>query len=441
MRTQAAILAGKIIHQTIKTLNSGGGSAAPGYYALKFQPQLVEILAKRIPRSIIITGTNGKTTTAKMLAQFAQAQGLKVIRNATGSNLERGIASAFLQHLSIPELMNLKTPAYDLAIWEVDEAAFNTLAPKIRPEMVIFLNIFRDQLDRYGEIDSVLNKWVQTVSKLPKSTQYLLNGSDPNLIQLATSLKGHVQTFGISGEIIEAEKNAQVKPITLDIQADSVKNIGLNGVHFRLRFAEDVYSVKLPIPGKYHIYDFLAAFGASQQLKIPFSTVYEALQDYAPAFGRVEQLSLSTLNAQAKSCYIFLIKNPYGATQVFETIQTAIKSGDVMLCALNDNFADGTDVSWIWDAKWEVLTKALELNTVKCVISGTRAEDLAVRLKYAGVNTKQLVIEKDDKKALEYAISQTKNNLFILPTYTWLLSLQKLLTQKGLKESYWKNNA
>src|SRR3989338_1277874 len=183
MRKILAIGTGKLINHITRSLKIGGGSAAPGLYALKIDPEIVTKLSKKIPTNIIITGTNGKTTTARMLAHFAKESGLKVIRNHTGSNLERGIASALIH--------NSKG---DLGIWEMDEAAFNSVAPKLNPDIVIFLNIFRDQLDRYGEVNTILDKWSETLKKLPKKTLILVNGDDANTAKLVKSSQFSVQS-------------------------------------------------------------------------------------------------------------------------------------------------------------------------------------------------------------------------------------------------------
>ncbi len=195
MRLIVAILFGKLIAYFTKLFKIGGGSAAPGLYALKIEPDLVKKLTAYISKNVVITGTNGKTTTARMLAHFAKTSGLKIIRNHTGSNLERGIASTLIQHSSF----NLKgyCTNYDLGIWELDEAAFNTVAPKIIPAVIVFLNVFRDQLDRYGEVDTVIKNWCATLQKLPSNTKIIVNGDDANTAKLAKCFKGKVQKFGV----------------------------------------------------------------------------------------------------------------------------------------------------------------------------------------------------------------------------------------------------
>ncbi len=417
MRTLSAIILGKSISFISRKFNLGGGSAAPGLYALKLDSQLVKKLSSKIPTNIIITGTNGKTTTARMVVHFAKEVGLKVIRNHTGSNLERGIASTLIQNSRL-HLRGVKLND-NLGIWELDEFAFNSVALKLKPDLVVFLNVSRDQLDRYGEVDKVVNRWCETLVKLDPRTIVLINADDPNLDKLEKHFKGRVIKF--------SKKN--IKNIKFDGLAGSTFRLTINDKQ-GLR-SDDLkrLTINLPLPGLYHIYDFLAAFYAGHELGFSSQKMISSLKSFRPAFGRVEKLDFG---------YIFLIKNPAGATQVFQTISPQIKPGDRLLLALNDNLADGTDVSWIWDAQFENL-KSQMLN-VKCFVSGTRAYDLANRLKYAGFDPKQIKIEPDLENALREARKGLKGHLFILPTYTAMLELQGILTKSGIKKNYWEEN-
>ena len=430
MRTHLAVLLGKIISNLTRSLNLGGGSAAPGLYALKLEPKLVEKLSQKIPKNIVITGTNGKTTTARMIAHFAKQAGLKVIRNHTGSNLERGIASTLLSH---PRgVTNI-----DLGIWELDEAAFNTVVPKLNPDIVVFLNVFRDQLDRYGEVDTVVKNWSKTLISLPSDTIVIVNGDDANTAKLKSSFKGKVFQFGVKdykiiGESIDHQKEQE----DLDYEAKNVKINGLSGSRFQLTINNELLTINLPLPGIYHIYDTIAAIACADKLGLPIHRLTDTLKHFQPAFGRVEKLPFG---------YIFLIKNPTGATQVFETIAPQIKQNDRLLLALNDNLADGTDVSWIWDADFEKLKvfdktnhKVEQNSKLKIFVSGTRADDLANRLKYAGFNPANIKVESDLKNALREAKAGLKGTLFILPTYTAMLELQGILAKQGLKKNYWE---
>ena len=404
MRLITAIFIGKLIAFLTKFLKIGGGSAAPGLYALKIDPNLVEKLSQQIPKNIVITGTNGKTTTSKMLAHFSRTSGLSVIRNHTGSNLERGIASALIANCQLPTV----NCQLDLGIWELDEAAFNRVSPKLKPDLMIFLNVSRDQLDRYGETDTVVNKWCETVSKLDPKTTALINSDDPNLAKLKKYFKGKAREFG----------------------KKDIKNIKLNGLKgsvFELKIENYKLKINLPIPGLYHIYDFLASFTAGITLGLQPKQIISSLKSYSPAFGRVEKLPFG---------HIFLIKNPAGATQVFETLAPNIKPTDALLLALNDNLADGTDVSWIWDAGFESLQ--VTVNSLQVIVSGTRTYDLAVRLKYAGFDPKKIIIEPELENALKQARKGLEGQLFILPTYTAMLKLQSILVKAGIKKHYWE---
>ena len=389
MRTKTAILLGKSIARLSKILKIGGGTAAPGLYALKVDPNLVSKLATKIPKNIVITGTNGKTTTARMIAHFAKEAGLKVIRNHTGSNLECGIASTLISNCTLyPVPCTL-----DLGIWELDEAAFNTVVPKINPDLVIILNVSRDQLDRYGEVDTVVNNWCQTLKKLPGSTTLLINKDLP---KLKSCFSGKVLTFGLPKDI---------------------KLKGLEGSVFKFLGK----NVNLTLPGIYHVFNTVVALSVANELKISINKSILSLKSFMPAFGRVEKFDWG---------YIFLIKNPAGATAVFETIGPILKPDDRLLLALNDNLADGTDVSWIWDAEWERLQ--VTGNRLQITCSGTRAYDLANRLKYADITA---MVEPDLKKAFREARKGLKGRLFVLPTYTAMLQFQKILNRHYWEEA------
>ncbi len=440
-----AILIGKIIHKLTRTFKIGGGSAAPGLYALRIYPGLVEDLSRQISKNVVITGTNGKTTTARMLSHFAKIHGFKVIRNHTGSNLERGIASTLVANSAF-HLGGVRLNRVDLGIWELDEAAFNSVAPKIKPDIIVFLNVFRDQLDRYGEVDTVVKKWCETLKRLPADTKILINADDGNIVKLSNYCKGKTQKFGLQDYKIAGEHDT-ITPQKLDFEAINIKLEGLSGSSFQLltsnpKIHPPTSNIQLPLPGIYHIYDFLAAFLCGFQLKIPPGIMIDSLKDFFPAFGRVEKFRLIPPGEKSeKEGYIFLIKNPAGATQVFETVAPHSKKEDRLLMALNDNLADGTDVSWIWDTDFEIFqnpSSERQSRDYKIYVSGTRAQDLAVRLKYAGFDPSCIFVENNLKKALEEAETDLKGTLYILPTYTALLELQRILTNRGVKQHYWK---
>ncbi len=421
-----AIWLGKLIRIFLRLTKLGGGSAAPGYYSLKLYPNLVETLSKQISQSVIITGTNGKTTTARLITHFAKHQKLTVLTNSTGSNMERGIASSLINKASLFG----KIKDIDLAVWEVDEAGLKILAPKIKPQIIVFLNAARDQLDRYGELDSLVREWEETLSKIDYSPLILVNADDANTYVLTHRL-GQFESFGLDKKLIQWEENTKqtTKPTFL---ASNIKENGLTSVSFTLNSTlYTIHSViTLSLPGIYNIYNFLAAFGVAYHLNFDMDQIIETTKTYSTAFGRVENLRLGGVDAT-----IMLIKNPNGVAQTLCTLIPASKSQDKLLLALNDNLADGTDVSWIWDANFELLTTHYNLQPIIC--SGSRAYDLALRLKYAGIQEDRLIIEPNLGKALNQAKQDLGGRLFILPTYTALLQLQKILAKQGVKKHYW----
>lgn len=427
IRLYLAIWLAKLIQFLTRTLNLGGGSAAPGLYALKVDPELIKKLSSQIPTNVVISGTNGKTTTARMLSHFAMANNLKVIKNSTGSNLERGIASALINKVNP---LSLKVNQADLGIWELDEAAFNKVVLSIKPNIMVFLNVFRDQLDRYGEVDNVVKKWEETLKKVTFDSIILVNGDDLNTLKLKDSFKGDIESFGmpefkIKGEAVADKTQAK----NLNFKAENVSLSNFDNVTFEINFRGMREQIMLPLPGSYHIYDFLAAFATGYHLNLEPEKMIDSLEEFMPAFGRVEKLQIKD-----KNVYLFLIKNPVGATQVFSTIAADLKPEDTLLLALNDNFADGKDVSWIWDAEFEVLSKFKN----KFIVCGIRAEDLSVRLKYSDIDSKKIEIRKSLEDAFAKSLNQAKGRLFIMPTYTAMLELQNILAKKGHKKQYWK---
>ncbi len=268
------------------------------------------------------------------------------------------------------------------------------------------------------------------MKNLPSKTVTLVNGDDVNTLKLAKCFRGKVQKFGVKNYKIIGESIGHLKEKeNLDFEAINIKLNSLEGSTFSLIINHQSLIINLPLPGIYHIYDFLASFGVGMSLSLQPKNMVSSLKNYSPAFGRVEKLPFG---------YIFLIKNPAGATQVFETIAPNIKSNDRLLLALNDNTADGKDVSWIWDGEFERLQ--VTRYRVQVIASGTRTSDLAVRLKYAGFDPKKITLEPDLKKALKQARQSLKGRLFILPTYTAMLELQSILTKTGLKKHYWEES-
>src|SRR3989344_7083879 len=329
LRTLLAILLGKAIFSLSRILKLGGGYAAPGLHALKIDTGLVTKLINHKSKNIVITGTNGKTTTSKLISHFLKTTDKKVIRNSSGSNLERGIASYLISHASL--FGNLD---YDFGVWELDEFAFNSVAPKIKPDVVILLNAFRDQLDRYGEVDTVVNRWKETLKKLSRETVLIINNDDGNLAKAVKGFEGKIIRIGIKGNKITGESKFAVssKP---DYEAEILKSSDLSGTDIKAHFNGNVLEFTIPLPGIFNIYNFLAAFALYHNLNLDLTKISSSLKDFISSFGRNEKFEIN--GRQGK---IFLIKNPVGAIQVLQTVLPHISSRESLLLALNDDFGD-----------------------------------------------------------------------------------------------------
>lgn len=428
LKTTFAVWLGKLILFLTRATKRGGGSAAPGFYALAIEPDLISKLSSQIRQNVVVTGTNGKTTTTRLLAHLLKEQKITVIRNSTGSNLERGVASALIARSNFFG----RIKGVDLGIWELDEAAFNKVFFQIKPQITVFLNALRDQLDRYGEVDSVVKNWRTSLEGVNWKATVLLNSGDGNVGNLSAVLNLPIYRFRVRSYRPYQELSDKKPPRQKDdFLATVIEKKGLRGTNLAIKHPTGEVKLFLPVPGIYHIYDLLAAFGVYYLLNLPLGGLSESLKEYHPAFGRVERVNLG-----GKEAYLFLIKNPAGASLVLETLVTEVEEGDRLLIALNDNFADGTDVSWIWDAEFEQLLAANCHLPIIC--SGTRAYDLAVRLKYASIKPEKLQLAPNIVTALDQAQEGLSGRLFILPTYTALLELQKILAKRGVKKHYWE---
>lgn len=425
MRTIISIAVGKAIAWASKLFGKGLGKSAPGLYALKISRDLIESLSSQINTNIIITGTNGKSTTARLLVGFLRSAGFNVVNNLTGSNLERGVASELLTKANV--FGKIKNVNY--GVWELDEAAFVGVAHKLKPKVVVFLNALRDQLDRYGEVDSVVKGWKKSLSSMTERPFLILNKDDANVASLSKLNAKFSLFFGVVGLSIRGEGSPNERAIVRPKKGIFASDVRLNGLissQFLIRHGGERLKIELPLPGVWHIYDFLAAFTTAKYLGVSFEAIRSSLEHYSPMFGRVERVKID-----GKDLVVCLIKNPTGASEVLKLLSSQIRPDERMVIALNDNLADGRDVSWIWDANFEVLL-GLE---VKITCSGKRAEELALRLKYAGVNTGNIEIEKDIEIALERSLDEG-SKVYVLPTYTALLNIEKLLRKRGISRHY-----
>jgi UDP-N-acetylmuramyl tripeptide synthase len=471
----AAVTAGKASALATRVLGRGGGTALPGLVAQKVYPGVLRALTAQLPEgSVMVTGTNGKTTSSRMLGSILEAAGLQPLHNRSGSNLERGLIST---------MVDAATPAGGLpgdlrvGLFEVDEAAMPGALKAIRPRVVLINNLFRDQLDRYGEIDTVYSKWRSALPRLGKRSTVVLNADDPAIAALARTkgLRASAFTFGIDDTryTLEALPHAadsiscprcnsrlQYSLILLshlghwrcpncglerpkpDVAATRVALHGTESSEVEIETPAGKMQITLKVPGLYNVYNGLAAVSAALALGISTEYIKEGLERFTAAFGRIERVAVP--GGGGKSLLLALVKNPVGFNEVLRMLfpleGEAVTKPKHLLIIINDLIADGRDVSWLWDVDFEVLSLQPDRVSSVCV-SGIRAADMAVRLKYAGVDSSLLEVKPELTEALDWSVNALPANetLYVLPTYTAMLAFRKLLHGKGWVQSqFWE---
>jgi UDP-N-acetylmuramyl tripeptide synthase len=423
------LLLGKSLSKLSKILNLGHGSTWPGHIALRLNPAFIDqVLKKSKTKVILVTGTNGKTTTAKLLQTIFEENSKKVFLNSSGANLLNGIASSIILG------SNLKgNLSFDYAIFEVDENTLPQITETLEPDFIIALNLFRDQLDRYGEINTIARKWKNSYQKLHK-TQFILNADDPQIAYLGNNLDSKVYYFGLNDKKFEYT--------TQQHAADSIlcPKCGTKLTYEAFYFSHlgkwkcDNCKLGRPIPslenfeyypllGTYAIYDTLAAVLTAQTLGINSGQITAALKTFKPAFGRQEIMEID-----GKKVQLFLSKNPTSFNESLRTINESKAKN--LLIVLNDRIPDGTDVSWIWDIDFETL---IDKNT-KLYLTGDRVYDLALRIKYSGIPISDEKIFEKLEEAILKGLTETNNDevFYILPTYSAMLETRKILTGKKI---------
>ncbi|MFC1627376.1 MurT ligase domain-containing protein [Patescibacteria group bacterium] len=437
-----ALQSAKLITLISKLIPSIGGTALPGLIALKLDPHfLSHFLAKHPIKPIVITGTNGKTTTSRLLSTILQTNQTLHIHNRTGSNLKRGVISTLISHHQL-----IKKNPQITAILEIDEAAVSTTIKELQPIIILFTNLFRDQLDRYGEINTILNTWKASLKYLPKSTKLILNIDDPSLNYLASFFKNqsNLVTFGLPTFLSTKSTPSHgadaifcpkcLSPLSFShVFTSHLSHYQCPKCHFKR--LKPIYTfTKKPttnLIGLHNLYNILAATSIAKILTIPSKTINQAIKNFKPAFGRGESFKLGQLTTN-----ILLVKNPTGFNTTLETLKNKqLLNQHPLLLILNDLIADGTDVSWIWDVDF----KYLKSRKKPIIVSGLRANDLALRLKIAGISQKQIIIQPNLKKALKTLSQQSPSPAHILPTYTAMLALREILRKQKIIHSTWKD--
>ena len=448
LETSAARLVGRLS----RAAGRGGGTTLPGKLVWKLDPGALDALAGRLPQGVaLVSATNGKTTTTAMAAAILSPT-RRLAWNHSGANLASGVASTLIAARDA-----------ELGLLEVDEFALPEIMRRTRPRVVCLGNLFRDQLDRYGELEHIAERWRVAVSALPEDTALIANADDPLVAALADGRR-QVLRFGIDDPSLaraglqhasdskycircgapyvfdaayvghlgayRCESCGHARP-ELDVAARAISPDGLEGVSFTLDTPAGSAGVRLSVPGLYNVYNALAAASLALSLEVELDEVAAGLERFRAAFGRFERFT-----AGDRGVLLLLIKNPAGANEAIRTLE----DGGVpptLVIALNDEIADGRDVSWIWDVDFEPLLE----RAGRIVASGARAAELALRFTYAGFPRDRLDVEPDVEQALERGLELTEPGaeLAVLPTYTAMLRLRAIATERGLTRPYWES--
>ncbi|MEI8104952.1 MAG: MurT ligase domain-containing protein [Actinomycetes bacterium] len=427
----------------------GGGTTLPGKLLSRVDPGAVGRLAARLPHgTALFSATNGKTTTVAMTAEILAGRSLAW--NDSGANLLSGVTSSLLA-----------SGQRDLGLFEVDEAAIPAVARRLSPRVIGLGNLFRDQLDRYGELESIAERWRGALADLP-TARLVVNADDPLLGELVRGRSG-VVTYGLD-DPTQARPSLQhaadskyctacgtpyvyraayvghlgdyrcpscaLERLPLTVRAREIELHGLDGSRFLLETPEGSERVALALPGLYNVYNAVAAAALAGALGATPGEIVAGLDRFVSAFGRFERIAIG-----GRSLILLLIKNPAGAN---EAVRTLVESSapTVAVVALNDEIADGRDISWIWDVDFEPLLAGFD----RVVVSGGRAAELALRFAYGGLARDRIEVVPELEEALDRGLALTPDGgeLVVLPTYTAMLALRRVLAARGHVENYWK---
>jgi len=447
------VLGARAVGAVSRLARRGGGTTLPGKLLWKADPGAIDRLAARLPLgSALVSATNGKTTTAAMVAEILRPRA-RVAHNAAGANLVSGVASALLA-----------SRGAELGLFEVDEAALPEVGQRVRPRAIALGNLFRDQLDRYGELELIAERWRAALVSLPDAL-LVVNADDPLLGELARG-RERLLTFGLDdprharpslqhaadstyctldgtpydyaaayvGHLGDYRCPACGRSrLPLQVAAREIELRGLDGSAFTLVVPAGGTRVELGLPGLYNVYNAVAAAALATALEVPFDDVTRGLERFVAAFGRFERIPVGD-----RRLLMLLVKNPAGANEAVRTLLDG-KAPRLAVVALNDEIADGRDVSWIWDVDFEPLLGGLE----HVVASGSRAAELALRFAYGGLDRDRIEVVPSLEAALDRGLALTEpgGELVVLPTYTAMLALRRIVAERGHVAQYWERAA
>jgi lipid II isoglutaminyl synthase (glutamine-hydrolysing) len=443
VRLGLAVGVAKTITGVVRSLGLGAASVLPGEISRRLHPRLLPLLFEQVSQGVIlVVGTNGKTTTSLLLKQILSDSGFQVVHNSSGANLINGLITALLNSTDITGKLSA-----DYAILEVDENILPLLLKDCQPKYILALNLFRDQLDRYGEVDTIAQRWGKAIAPLPDETTIILNADDPTLSHLGQQLASKVKViyFGLNEpELYLEEIPHAVDSIycpccghLLDYQGVYLSHLGdyhCPSCGFaKSKTALDSQAYPQILIGVYNKYNTLAAALLAKEIGIPTDAIFSTIKNFKAAFGRAEELEI-----EDKQVRILLSKNPVGMNETIRAVNNIKKTGksSVTLVVLNDRIPDGTDVSWIWDVDTEELVKLG--GTI--IVSGDRVYDMVLRLTYSSAEIEsnnpnfQLIVKEDLSTAIKTALEHTQatETLHILPTYSAMLEVREILVGRKI---------
>lgn len=465
LRQVVTIIISKMSILTLRLFRRGG-TTLPGKVAFKLYPGILKSIAKDF-EIIMVTGTNGKTTTTRIVEEILKNNNINYITNKSGANLLSGITTLFIQAVSITG-----KPKHKVALIESDEAAFNQVTKHITPKAVIVTNFFRDQLDRYGELYSTLNAVKSGLDRICDDATIILNADDSMCASLGKDTSKKVFYYGINKDAYQATlenvnsdamfciycknkyeytnhiyghlggfycPNCGYSRPEADLECIEIQETSSSYTTIKCKCASSLlqenneFTTRVNLPGLYNVYNAMAAATCGLALNYKVDTVLYALQSFESGFGRMESISV-----EDKTIKLILVKNPTGFNQVLSFLALDNQNLNVAFL-INDNLADGTDISWLWDVDFEQLNNVAD-KIDELITSGIRGEDMAVRLKYSGLDTSKIRIIKDYHMLIDEGLKKTLSGgcFYILPTYTAMLDIRSILKKKFNLKEFWK---